>query len=123
MLFSLLLPLGFASSTEGISLFGDVCDGRTSDSTVCEEQRKSQSLNDNSIYGPNGVIIKVVNIVAFVAGIAAVIFIIIGGIKYITSSGDPSNVSSAKRTIIYAIVGVVVVVLARTLIAFIINRL
>lgn len=65
---------------------------------------------------------KVVNILSLVVGIAAVIMIIIGGLKYILSSGDSSNVNSAKNTILYAIVGLVVVLLAQVIVRFVINR-
>jgi hypothetical protein len=48
--------------------------------------------------------------------------IIIGGIKYALSSGDPQRINSAKDMIIYAIVGVVIALIAKGIIAFVINR-
>lgn len=64
----------------------------------------------------------VVSILSFIVGVAAVIMIIIGGFKYITSSGDSNNIQSAKNTILYAIVGLVVAVLAQVLVRFVINQ-
>lgn len=64
----------------------------------------------------------VVSILSFIVGLAAVIMIIIGGFKYITSSGDANNISSAKNTILYAIVGLVVAVLAQVLVRFVLNQ-
>jgi hypothetical protein len=52
----------------------------------------------------------------------AVIMIIVGGLKYITSGGDSNNVSSAKSTIIYAIIGLVVVALAQFIVQFVLNK-
>lgn len=68
-------------------------------------------------------IIKVViNILSVVVGVVAVIMIIFGGLKYITSGGDSSNVSSAKNTIIYAIVGLVIVALAQFIVRFVLDK-
>ncbi len=64
----------------------------------------------------------VINILSVIVGVVAVIMIIIGGFKYITSSGDSNNVSSAKNTILYAIVGLVIVALAQVIVIFVLNR-
>ncbi len=47
-----------------------------------------------------------------VAGAVAVLFIILGGIKYSTSQGNPNDTQKAKETIIYALVGLVIVMLS-----------
>lgn len=70
----------------------------------------------------NSVVSTVVNILSIVVGILAVIFIIIGGIKYITSSGEANNITSAKNTIMYAIVGLVIVALAQVIVRFVLHR-
>jgi hypothetical protein len=57
-----------------------------------------------------------------VVGVVSVIMIIIGGFKYIISSGDSANVTSAKNTILYAIIGLVVVLLAQIIVRFVIAR-
>ena len=57
-----------------------------------------------------------------VVGIIAVIMIIIGGFKYITSGGDSSKVTSAKNTIIYALIGLVIVALAQVIVRFVLNK-
>lgn len=56
-----------------------------------------------------------------IAGIAAVIVIIIGGIRYATSNGDSSGMQAAKNTILYAVVGLIVVIMAAAITAFVIN--
>ena len=60
--------------------------------------------------------------VYIVAGIVAVIAIIIGGIRYTTSGGESSNISAAKDTILYAVVGLVVVVMAAAITDFVIKN-
>lgn len=55
---------------------------------------------------------NIYNGVLAIAGIVAVIFVIVGGIKYSLSSGNPQEASKAKDTILYAIIGLVVVMSA-----------
>lgn len=55
------------------------------------------------------------------AGVVAVIFIVVGGWGYITASGDPTKLQKAKSTIMYALIGLVIVALAEVLTAFIAN--
>jgi hypothetical protein len=64
---------------------------------------------------------KVINIISLIVGAAAVLFIIYGGFRYITSGGDSGNVSNAKNTIIYALVGLIIVALAQFLVHYVIN--
>lgn len=115
-----LLSLGTAHA----AIFDKACDsGTASDSTVCQDGQTSQSTSDNSIYGPNGIITKVANIVAIIAGVAAVIIIIIAGMQYMLSTGDPTKVNNAKNAILYAVVGLLVVIVARALVLLVIGRL
>lgn len=69
-----------------------------------------------------GVLKTVLNLLSAIVGIVAVIMIIIGGFKYITSSGDPSNIQSAKNTIMYAIVGIVIAALAQVIVRFVLKK-
>ena len=48
--------------------------------------------------------------------------IIVGGLRYITSGGESSNISGAKTTIIYALVGLVIVALAQFIVHFVLNK-
>ena len=64
----------------------------------------------------------VINIISIIVAVVAVIMIIFGGLKYITSGGESSNVSSAKNTILYAIIGLVVVALAQFVVRFVLDK-
>ena len=70
----------------------------------------------------NSMITTIVNIFSLVVGVVAVIMIIVGGFRYITSGGDSNNVSGAKNTIIYAIIGLVIVALAQLIVKFVLNK-
>lgn len=64
---------------------------------------------------------KLVNVLLFVIGAIAVIMVIVGGFRYVLSGGDQGAVTSAKNTILYAIVGLVVAILAYSLVNFVVN--
>ncbi|CAN5123546.1 hypothetical protein BH09PAT3_BH09PAT3_3220 [soil metagenome] len=70
----------------------------------------------------NKVIKTVVNVLTWVVGIAAVIMIIVSGFRYITSGGEASNVSAAKSSLIYALVGIVIVALAQFIVHFVLGQ-
>jgi hypothetical protein len=70
----------------------------------------------------NTLITDIINIFSAVVGIISVIMIIIGGFQYITSGGDTGKVGTAKTTIIYAIVGLIVVAFAQFLVQFVLNK-
>ncbi len=60
--------------------------------------------------------------VYFIAGIVAVIVIIIGGIRYASSNGDSAGVQSGKNTILYAVVGLIVVIMAAAITNYVITN-
>lgn len=70
----------------------------------------------------NNILTTVINIFSLVVGVVAVIMIIIGGLKYITSGGDSGNITGAKNTILYAIIGLVVVALAQVVVKFVLAK-
>ena len=63
----------------------------------------------------------VVNVLLFILGAIAVIVIIIGGIRYTTSNGDPGQTKAAKDTILYAVIGLIVAILAYAIVSFVLN--
>lgn len=67
------------------------------------------------------IIKKIVNLLLYVIGAVSVIMIVIGGIKYTISNGDSSAVTSAKNTIFYAVIGVVVAILAYAIVNFVVG--
>jgi hypothetical protein len=73
--------------------------------------------------GLQGIASKVVNFLSVIVGVVAVIMIIVGGFRYITSGGESSNVSGAKNTLIYAIVGLIIVALAQFIVHFVLGQI
>lgn len=64
----------------------------------------------------------VLGILSWVVGVAAVIMIIVGAFKFVTSNGDSNAIASARNTIIYALIGIFIALVARLLVDFVINR-
>lgn len=72
--------------------------------------------------GVNSLITQIINIFSVIVGIVAVLFIIYGGFRYITSGGDSGNITAAKNTILYAIIGLIIVALAQFVVRFILSK-
>lgn len=74
--------------------------------------------SDNDL---GGKIKIVVNMMLYLLGAIAVVMIVVGGIRYTTSNGDSSAITSAKNTILYAVVGLVVAIMAYALVNFVVD--
>ena len=102
---------------------------------VCAGANNLQ-LPDNATYAPSGscsdsnngtsnvnrIITDVINVFSVVVGVVAVIMIIVGGFRYITSGGDSTKVTGAKNTILYALIGLVIVALAQIIVKFVLSK-
>ena len=73
------------------------------------------------LIGKNGVFTQITNTVLYVVGIVSVIMLIYGGLRYVTSGGDSKKVTDAKNTILYAIIGLIISILAFSIVNFVIN--
>ena len=71
----------------------------------------------------NTLIRNVINILLWAIGIVSVIMIIIGGIRYATSNGDSNQVSAAKNTIMYAVIGLVIAIFAYAIVYFVFDQI
>ncbi len=103
-----LLP---ASNAYAVSVF-DQCAGANADTAICKAK------DDNAA----NMITIIINTLLVVLGMIAVIMIVIGGIRYTTSNGDPGGIKSAKDTIIYSVVGLVVAIMSFAIVNFVVGR-
>ena len=62
------------------------------------------------------------NILSAVAGVAAVVVVVISGLRLITANGDSSSVASARSGLIYALAGLVIVAVAQAIVHYVLNR-
>ena len=65
---------------------------------------------------------NVINILLWAIGIVSVIMIIIGGFRYVTSNGDSSQVTAAKNTIMYSVIGLIIAIFAYAIVNFVVFR-
>ncbi len=126
---SLLLPLVFVTAFmtpvfAQQELFGDVCRDNP-DAAVCRDQQAGQGQTQqvNRLFGPFGVLTQAARLIVMVVGVVSVIIIIIGGLKYILANGDSAKITSARDTIIYALVGLVIALFAQGIISFVLTRI
>lgn len=116
---SVFFVLGISSIAHATDPFGEVCNMGTSDNSVCQ----SKNTTNNPLLGADGILTKVIQLMVMIAGIASVIMIMVGGFKYITSTGDSGKVSSAKDTVLYACIGLVITIFAQAIVSFVLRRL
>ena len=116
---SLALPVG------AVGIFGG-CTGGTA--PTAGSAANSNQTSANTLCGATAkdnvqdIVKNVINLILIVLGMVAVIMIVIGGIRYTTSNGDSSSVKAAKDTILYAVVGLVVAILAYAIVNFVLGR-
>ena len=113
--FSLLTaPANADQSQFSARLCGGVAGSSIGDSADCKDEESEATIRK--------VIKNVLNIISWAAGVAALIVILIAGFRYIVQGGSGSEgVKNAKKMVIYALVGIVIVVLAQTIINFVIG--
>lgn len=101
--------LGFVTQASAI---GTISDGASS------ARGAQQPIN---LFGNSGVFSQISSVLLFIVGAIAVIMIVIGGLRYVVSGGDASQVQAAKNTILYSLVGIIIAILAYAAVNFVIN--
>ncbi len=111
--FMLTMPFAAVASATAKT---DICTGvaAVTGDKGCDSPKDSPSVDST--------LALVVNVLSVLVGVIAVVMVIIGGLKYIMSQGDSTQLNSAKNTILYAIIGLVIVVLAQIIVHFVIYR-
>lgn len=96
-----------------------------SSNDACEALQKldpnKQSCGDSNS-DSNKIIRLALNMLSIIAGVIAVIMLIVSGFKYITSQGDANQIAGAKNSLIYAVVGLVIVALSQAIVKFVLAR-
>lgn len=112
--FSLLVPL----RAHAVDVLDPVC-------ATAKAEKPTFCGNDNStnpLTGNGGVFQTAVRILSLVAGISAVIVILVAGLRMILSSGDSNTVATSRKQIIYALVGIGLISVSNAVISLVINR-
>lgn len=117
---TLVLTLSFTAISTGVVYAQNQSAESACDSlSVIDGQGScSQKTDDVSV---NSGLETIFTLISFVAGVVAVLMIMLAGLRYITSQGDSQKVSQAKNAIIYAAIGIVVVALAQLIVRFVLG--
>ena len=75
----------------------------------------------STLFGNTGIFTQIVSVMLFLVGILSVIMLIFGGLRYIISRGESKAVESAKNTILYAIVGLIVAIMSYAIVNFVVT--
>ena len=93
------------------TVFDTACNGNE-DTALCQQKKDSDVVAS---------VRKVINTLLYILGAVSVLIIIVGGVLYVVSGGDAASVKKAKDTIMYAVVGLVVAILAYAIVNFVIS--
>jgi phosphotransferase system glucose/maltose/N-acetylglucosamine-specific IIC component len=119
---SMLLPIAVAGSASAAVNIVPQC-GSTLNSTNTSFCSDVTSAKRGTASDPVINIIRVViEIISYITGIAAMILIIISAIKFVTSGGDSQKVSSARGSLINALIGIVITIVAQAIVVFVLNN-
>jgi cytochrome b len=119
VMFVVAVPV-FAQDVAQQQINAGLCTGSNLEFT--EDTSTADCSTSDATERINNLIHTIVNLLSAVVGIVAVIMIIFGGLRYITSGGNDTSVTSAKNTILYAIIGLIIVALAQVLVRFTLNK-
>jgi len=118
-LFTLGLPAEVQAQSTGAQL---ACEG-AGGSFVTDSEGNTNCVTPGDDASVDTLIGAVVNTLLFLIGALSVIMLIIGGFRYVVSAGDSSAIEGAKKTIIYALVGLVIALGALAIVNFVLDRL
>lgn len=125
MVFSVLLSPVLYADKVGISDVKSSSCVKTG-GTVASSDDPDKGIKAGDCVGGNNIASifrTITNILLFLVGAVAVIMLVVGGLKYVTSNGDQTAITSAKNTILYAIIGIVVAFMAFAAVNFVVDSL
>lgn len=106
------LLLFSAMPVQAQGIWGACDDSSASGSAICADAGKTEATS---------IVKNIINLFLYAIGILSVIMIIHSGLKYVNSRGDAEGVKSAKNTLLYAVVGLIVAMMAFTIVNFVIG--
>jgi len=116
---ALLFPALTPSLVDAADISTNLCKGTQLTAVgaapnACNDAATNQTLQD--------IIDTAVNVLSLLVGLISVVFVLIGGFRYITSGGDAGKINSAKTTIIYAMLGLAIVAVAQVIVRIVIGK-
>lgn len=111
---------GFSGTIQAVDVLQTGCEAGA-DTQFCKDVNENKGTD--RILGPTGIVTQITQTIIYITGAISVIMIVVGGLKYVLSAGDSAGVQSAKNTILYAIIGLVVTIFAQVIVSFVLSKL
>lgn len=110
----------------GLGLVPASAQAASTKETVCSAIGSGADCNDTVNGGKKGdlssIVKVIINVLSIAVGVIAIVMIIIAGAKYITSGGDSNKIASAKNSLVYALIGLIIVALSQTMVRFVLRK-
>lgn len=116
-----LAPTALAQTAQQ-QINSGLCSGADLQFTDNPSANACQGSGSDATEKLNRLVRTIINLLSVVVGVVAVIMIIVGGFRYITSGGSDTGVTGAKNTILYAVIGLIIVALAQVLVRFVLSK-
>ncbi|MBL8160169.1 hypothetical protein JNJ66_06990 [Candidatus Saccharibacteria bacterium] len=113
---SLVAAVAVQAPVQALNVFEPACGEAPVDSAIC-------GGSGDRLFGQGSIWSNVLKAITFLIGAAAVIMLLYGGFRYVASGGDQSAITAAKNTIFYAIVGIIVAIMAAGIVTFVVDAL
>lgn len=119
IIISMVLMTGLATLPGALAFSGATvaADAKTE---ICNGINGTPTCNASGANDPSKYIKNIINIILYVIGAIAVLMIVIGGLRYVISGGDSSQTKNAKDTILYAVIGLVIALMAYAIVNFVV---
>lgn len=115
-LLALFVGIGLVSGLASLGAYA-ACTG-----TACINEGANNAQTGSTESDTLPEVIKIVtNALLFIIGAVSVIYIVIGGMKYVTANGDNESIKSAKNTLLYSVIGVIAAICAYAIVEFVID--
>lgn len=120
---SLVLVCGLSfipvAASAQVNPFDNCTQGVATDSTICNAVKGGTG----GLFGPNSIWNRILNTITYVIGAIAVLMIVVGALRYALSAGDQGTVTSAKNTIIYSLIALIIAVMANAIVNFVLTAI
>jgi beta-lactamase regulating signal transducer with metallopeptidase domain len=93
------------------------------DSSVCNDINNTSGTDNSELFGPGGVVTKVTTVLSIAAGVISIFIMIYAGLAYVLSGGDSKKTATAKNTIIYGAIGLVIAMIAGAIVSFVLVKI
>lgn len=114
------LPVvSFGATVSAADPVAACADQQLAQTSVCKEVANSAESKNVFVRA----ITFIIELLSYIVGIAAVIGVIVSGLRLVIANGDSSGVANARQGLVYSLIGIVIVIFAQAIVAFVLNKL